>query len=144
MSSLEQLGAFVAGYRPDADALGSVRLHAADVVGAWIAATATAEGKALLSFQSAGATLHDRIAIHCGLARLSEVDDIHLGAMITPGAIVVPSALILAACLPDADVADVPAAIVAGYEATVRRCCIAASGRPISLRHSVLRLSPRG
>ena len=35
----------------------------------------------------------DRIAINVALARLSEIDDIHLGAMITPGAIVVPAAL---------------------------------------------------
>jgi 2-methylcitrate dehydratase PrpD len=51
---------------------------------------------------------------------LSEVDDIHLAAMITPGAIVVPAALIIAASLPDADPAELPAAIVGGYEAMIR------------------------
>ena len=60
------------------------------------------------------------MAINVALARLSEIDDIHLGAMITPGAIVVPAALTIAASLPDAAPDDVAAAIVVGYEAMVR------------------------
>jgi 2-methylcitrate dehydratase PrpD len=118
MSSLEQLGAFVAGYQPDQAARAAARLHVADTVGAWIAATGTAEGRALLAHRNAD--LLDRVAIHCALARLSEVDDIHLGAMITPGAIVVPAALTIAAAQPDTDPDDLAAAIVAGYEAMVR------------------------
>ncbi|MBM3527656.1 MAG: MmgE/PrpD family protein [Alphaproteobacteria bacterium] len=120
MSSLEQLGAFVAAYRPDEAAAAAVRLHAADTVGAWIAATRTPEGRALLAFRQDGATLTEHVAIHCALTRLSEVDDIHLGAMITPGSIVVPAVLTMAARLPDIDAEDVTAAIVAGYEAMVR------------------------
>ena len=60
------------------------------------------------------------MAINVALARLSEIDDIHLGAMITPGAIVVPSALTIAASLPDVTADDLAAAIVAGYEAMIR------------------------
>jgi 2-methylcitrate dehydratase PrpD len=121
MSSLEQLGAFVAGYHPDAEARAAVRRHVADTVGAWIAATATTEGQSLLKFRAAdAAALSNRVAIHCALARLSEVDDIHLAAMITPGAIVVPAALTIAAALPETDAAEVVAAIVSGYEAMVR------------------------
>ena len=40
--------------------------------------------------------------------------------MITPGAIVVPSALTIAASLPDVTTDDLAAAIVAGYEAMIR------------------------
>jgi 2-methylcitrate dehydratase PrpD len=119
MSSLEQLGAFVAGYQPDAGARAVVQRHVADTVGAWIAATGTSEGRALLKLRAADAALYDRVAIHCALARLSEVDDIHLAAMITPGAIVVPAALTIAA-RPEVDVAELAAAIVAGYEAMIR------------------------
>jgi 2-methylcitrate dehydratase PrpD len=120
MSALEQLGAFVAAHRPDERARAAVRLHAADTIGAWIAASGTQEGKALIAFRNDPAPLAERIAIHCALARLSEVDDIHLGAMITPGAIVVPAALTIAASLPDCEADELAAAIVAGYEAMVR------------------------
>ena len=50
----------------------------------------------------------------------SEIDDIHLGAMVTAGAIVVPSALTIAASLPDVGADDIAAAIVGGYEAMIR------------------------
>jgi 2-methylcitrate dehydratase PrpD len=97
-----------------------VRLHVADTVGAWIAATGTPEGRALLAHGGADEGALGRLAINCALARLSEVDDIHLGAMITPGAIVVPAALTLAARTPGVAAGDLAAAIVAGYEAMVR------------------------
>jgi 2-methylcitrate dehydratase PrpD len=120
MTALEKLGAFVANHIPNEPACAEARLHAADAIGAWIAATATKEGKLLLDFRRPGAALPDRIAINCALARLSEVDDIHLGAMVTPGAIVVPAALTIAAAMPDLDKDEVAAAIIAGYEAMVR------------------------
>ncbi len=97
-----------------------MRLHAADTIGAWIAACGTAEGRALLAFRKDADALADRVAINVALARLSEIDDIHLGAMITPGAIVVPAALTIAASLPDVAADDIAAAIVAGYEAMIR------------------------
>ena len=120
MSALERLGAFVAGHAPDRSAQAAVRLHMADTIGAWVAATATAEGRALLAFRGPDAPLLEQVAINCALARLSEVDDIHLGAMITPGAIVVPAALTVAASLPKIDATDLAAAIGAGYEAMIR------------------------
>jgi 2-methylcitrate dehydratase PrpD len=120
MSSIEQLGGFVANHRPDDRTVAAARLHAADTIGAWMAATRTQEGKALLAFRQDGATLTEHVAIHCALTRLSEIDDIHLGAMITPGSIVVPAVLAMAARLPDVESGDVAAAIVAGYEAMVR------------------------
>ncbi len=44
MTALEQLGAFVATHQPDERARADARLHAADLIGAWIAACGTAEG----------------------------------------------------------------------------------------------------
>jgi 2-methylcitrate dehydratase PrpD len=120
MTALERLGAFVADCATDERDRAAARLHTADTLGAWIAATATAEGRALLGHRQSDAPLTDRVAIHCALARLSEIDDIHLGAMVTPGSIVVPAALTIAADQPNSDAADVAAAIVAGYEAMVR------------------------
>jgi 2-methylcitrate dehydratase PrpD len=120
MTALEQLGAFVATHQPDENTRAAVRLHIADTIGAWIAACGTAEGRALLAFRKDADALADRLAINVALARLSEVDDIHLAAMITPGAIVVPSALTIAASLPDTSADDVIAAVIAGYEAMIR------------------------
>src|SRR5207245_4602999 len=98
MTVLEQLGAHVArgGAAPPREAL---RLHVADTVGAWVAGSATPEGRALLKFGANRDAMPDRVAMHCALARLSEIDDIHLASGITPGALVVPSALTIAASL---------------------------------------------
>jgi 2-methylcitrate dehydratase PrpD len=120
MTALEQLGAFVATHQPDERACAEVRLHAADTIGAWIAARGTPEGRALVAFRKDADGLADRLAINVALARSSEIDDIHLGAMITPGAIVIPAALTIAASLPDVAPEDLAAAIVAGYEAMIR------------------------
>src|SRR5258708_39872603 len=82
-----------------------VELHLIDTVGALIASARTVEGLGLLRFRAAmrargeGAWALD-LATRCALARLSEIDDIHLPSMITPGAIVIPGALTLAGALP--------------------------------------------
>jgi 2-methylcitrate dehydratase PrpD len=120
MTALEKLGAFVAAHVPDERACADARLHAADAIGAWIAAIATEEGRLLRTFRQQGAALPDQLAINCALARLSEIDDIYPGAMITPGAIVVPAALTIAAAFPELDKGELEAAIVVGYEAMVR------------------------
>lgn len=120
MTALEQLGAFVATCAPDDRVRAEARLHTADAIGAWIAAHETDEGRRLLAYRKAGDALPEKLAINVALARLSEIDDIHLGAMITPGAIVVPAALTIAASLPEAAQRDIVEAIVAGYEAMVR------------------------
>jgi 2-methylcitrate dehydratase PrpD len=120
VAALERLGDIVAGYQPDDAIRAAVKLRVADTLGAWIAATATAEGRALTGFRQPQASLPERIAISCALARLSEVDDIHLGAMITPGAIVIPAALTIAASMEKVVHDDLTAAVVAGYEAMIR------------------------
>src|SRR4029079_389243 len=120
MTALEQLGTFVATIAPGEPARAAVRLHVADTIGAWIAACGTAEGRALLAFRKDADGLGDRVAINVALARLSEIDDIHLAAMITPGSIIVPAALTIAGSLPDVGPDDLTAAIAAGYEAMIR------------------------
>jgi 2-methylcitrate dehydratase PrpD len=130
MSALERLGGYVATSgreRPCEAVRETVELHLIDTVGALIASTRTVEGLGLLRFRAAmraraqadGAWALD-LATRCALARLSEIDDIHLPSMTTPGAIVIPGALTLAGALPAVAAHDVIAAILAGTEAMTR------------------------
>lgn len=123
MTILEQLGAHAAGgYREGLPGplRSAVRLHLADTFGAWIAAGATAEGRALLRFEPPDReTVPGRIALGCALARLSEVDDIHLASGTTPGAIVVPAAVTLGCALGSGGTA-VAEAIAVGYDLMTR------------------------
>jgi 2-methylcitrate dehydratase PrpD len=118
MTVLEKLGAHVArgGAAPVREAL---RLHVADTMGAWIAGSATPEGRALLKFGATRGAMPDRVAVHCALARLSEIDDIHLASGTTPGSLIVPSGLTIAASLGREDAA-LAEAIAVGYDAMVR------------------------
>lgn len=123
MTALERLGAHaVGGYRQGLPGAvrDAVRLHLADTVGAWIAACATDEGRALRRFEAPDReSLPGRVALNCALARLSEVDDIHLSSATTPGAIVVSAALTLAGVL-GAGGAAVGEAVAAGYDLVTR------------------------
>jgi 2-methylcitrate dehydratase PrpD len=124
MTALERLGSYLAnGKDLPPLALANARLRLIDGVGAWVAGLGTAEGRALLAFRkeapdpgSASAAL----MAHCALARLSEIDDIHLAAMTTAGGIVVPAALTLAASLKVTEPAALARAIAGGYDAMVR------------------------
>jgi 2-methylcitrate dehydratase PrpD len=128
MTALEKLGAFVAQVQLPPRLRGLLDLHIIDAVGAWIGGLHTNEGAALLRWRGTldGAhpppvdKLRGDIAIHCALARLSEIDDIHLGAMITPGAIVVPAAVAIAASLGVSQSPALAAAMLAGYEMMIR------------------------
>ncbi len=128
MTEIEWLATKISG--PDAPALDArvVSLRILDTAGALVAGAGTEEGRMLLAMrrqarEAAGAfgradTDLDLI-VRCGLARLSEIDDIHRASMITPGAIIIPTVLTLAE---DAgiDSATIMAAIEAGYEAIIR------------------------
>jgi 2-methylcitrate dehydratase PrpD len=125
MTALKTMAAFVAeGVRervPDATRA-MARLHVTDTVGAWIAGAHTAEGRRLIGQPmpaNGGGLAHD-LGIHCSLTRLSETDNIHLASAITPGGIVIPAALTIAAARPDTGVDALIEAIVAGTEAMVR------------------------
>lgn len=123
MTILERLGAHAAGgYRQGLSGAtrDAARLHLADTVGAWIAAGSTAEGRALLRFlPSEGKDVPGRVALNCALARLSEIDDIHLASGTTPGALIVPAALTIGGSNGSSGAA-VAAAIAIGYDAMVR------------------------
>jgi 2-methylcitrate dehydratase PrpD len=126
MASLETLGAYVARdirNQVSDDLRALLALHLTDTTTAWIATRATREAQVLRKFQAetkqGEADVGLDILINCALTRLSEVDDIHLASMITPGSIVIPGALAIAAQLPPDPVA-LSEAIVAGYEAMIR------------------------
>jgi len=122
MTALDEFGNFIAAPKNLPEAAGrAARRHIVDIVGAWIAGRATAEGEALTRYcaQTLAASAADELVVHCGQARLSEVDDIHLSSLTTPGAIVVPTALTLAREA-DADRAAILEAIAGGYEAMIR------------------------
>jgi len=128
MNALEQLAGAIAGCEARGERVReTIEMHLVDTVGAWIASTRTAEGLALLRFRAAmpvGRRAGDDpaldLATRCALARLSEIDDIHLASMVTPSAIVVPGALTLAQTIPAATADDVRGAILAGTEAMTR------------------------
>jgi len=117
---LERFGARVVRADLPDEVRQAARLHVVDTVGAWVAGSATAEGRELAGFASTnGDELADRVATHCALARLSEIDDIHLVSATTPGALVVPAALTIAGT-PGREGGAIAEAIAAGYGAMAR------------------------
>jgi 2-methylcitrate dehydratase PrpD len=127
---LEQLGTFVAQSGPPSPRLRDLlALHVVDITGAWAASLRTAEGAALLGWRrtlgegrepGGMPQLRLDVATHCAMARLSEIDDIHLASTTTPGAIVVPGALTIAAACGIRDPSALAAAMTAGYEVMIR------------------------
>jgi len=128
MTALQQLGGYIAsGVRQSLtpELREALKLHVIDTVGAWVATAATHEARALTKFRNevrkaSPGDLALEVMINCALPRLSEIDDIHFASMITPGAIVVPSALTMAAALPGQSADTLAEAIVAGYETMIR------------------------
>jgi 2-methylcitrate dehydratase PrpD len=128
MSALERLAGAIASCEARGERVReAIEMHLVDTVGAWIASTRTAEGLALLRFRAAmrasGRAGDDPaldLAIRCALARLSEIDDIHLASMVTPSAVIFPAVLTLAQTMPGATADDVKGAILAGIEAMTR------------------------
>jgi 2-methylcitrate dehydratase PrpD len=60
-----------------------------------------------------------QVALNCALARLSEIDDIHLSSGTTPGALIVPAALTIGGSLGLGGTA-IAEAIAAGYDVMTR------------------------
>lgn len=93
---------------PSIDAMESaaqtLSVHVLDTVGAWIAGRATREGRLLNGLRGEHAPFNsstlDAVGLFTATARLTEVDDIHMASCTTPGALVVMTALTLAANLP--------------------------------------------
>ncbi len=114
MTSLQRFGDWVAA---GGDPPRGVALHLADAVAAWIAGRGTAEGRAVVALPAED--LPARVARECACARLSEIDDIHLVSATTPGGVIVPAAVTVAASV-GADAAALARAVDAGYEAMTR------------------------
>lgn len=92
---------------------GRLRLHVADTVGMILRGALLPEGRAAVALGS-------RLAAWCACARLTEADDIHLMSCTTPGAVVVPTALHLAACGVFKNWKDFLTSVLAGYEVLIR------------------------
>ena len=131
MSVLEQIEPWlIAGNEPLAPATRQrLAIHLLDTVGAWIAGRATEEGARLARLKTTpraspplltGQAL-DGIALACATTRLTEVDDIHMASCVTPGSVVVPTALVFATVQPRPPGRQTfAAALRAGYEAMTR------------------------
>ncbi|WP_440534564.1 MmgE/PrpD family protein [Variovorax sp. YR566] len=104
-------------------------IHLLDTVGAWIAGRASPEGVQLHRLKGQGthvpavfaASMLDSIALATATARLTEVDDVHMASCTTPGAVVILSALALAASAASGPAGAIgpgrlAASIHAGYE----------------------------
>ncbi len=131
MSVLEQMADYVA--RADtatlsAEESAALGVHLLDGLGAMIAGWATPEGAALGRLAAGGAgrpgafapATVDDVALRCAAARLTEIDDIHLRSGTTPGSVVVPVALTMAARIGGVGAADFAAAVTVGYEVMTR------------------------
>lgn len=129
MTALDDFAAYIAAMRADdASVQSRLRLHVADTVGANLSAMSVAEGVALCRWPAGlprlqdarEVDLGDHVGRHAALARSSEIDDIHLASLTTPGSVVVSAALVAATFVKDTKSEDVAAAILAGYEAMIR------------------------
>lgn len=110
------------------------KMHILDTVGAMFAGPQTAEGIAIGKFIESlddqatlpvigfalTASLPHAVFGACAAARTTEIDDIHLGSCTTPGSVVVPTALSLAAAGYFETSADMLSAIVVGYDLLIR------------------------
>src|SRR5215470_18669343 len=115
-SALERLAALIQS--PDfashaAARMDRLRLHIADTVGMMLHGASLVEGKRAIAAGS-------RLAAWCACARLTEADDIHLTSCTTPGSVVVPTALHLAACGVFKNWKDFLTSVLAGYEVLIR------------------------
>ena len=109
-------------------------MHILDTVGAMLAGPQTAEGIAIGKFIESlddqatipssvtplRASLPRAVFGACAATRTTEIDDIHLGSCTTPGSVVVPTALSLAAAGHFEKSADILSAVVVGYELLIR------------------------
>jgi len=125
MNVTEQLAAFASGIDAadlPAERTDMLRLHVFDTIGACIAGDAvgeTSDVRSVIGSDDGGALL-----LRCIAARCSEIDDIHLTSCITPGAVIVPAALVAsgerARAGSPVDDATFLAACAAGYEMLLR------------------------
>ena len=101
--------------------LDKLKMHIVDTVAARLAGSRTNEGAAV---RRLGASMRDAVGaavlVDCAHARCTEVDDIHLASCTTPGSVVVPTVLALAARGELRSVRECCAAALVGYETLIR------------------------
>ena len=97
-----------------------VRSHLIDTLGAMKAGLRLKEGISAGKFAAHDGSRHAAIAAACAAARCTEVDDIHLSSCTTPGSVVIPVALALAASRDLRTWKEFLAAVTAGYEVMIR------------------------
>lgn len=104
--------------------------HILDTVTAWICGQATPEGEQLgkklnEEHPILRGVLQDdvlnQVTVNCAITRLSEIDDIHLASCITPGSVIIPTALTLCSNLKvDFSLTTFTDAVIAGYDLMTR------------------------
>lgn len=104
--------------------------HLIDSVGASVAGAYATDGRSVLAFDARGALAGvdrprrddplEALTLRVAATRSTEIDDIHMPSCTTPGAVVIPTALTLAAARPAIDGDTLGTAILAGYEAMAR------------------------
>lgn len=97
-----------------------VQRHLIDTLGAMKAGLRLKEGISAGEFAAHDGSRHAAIAAACAAARCTEVDDIHLSSCTTPGSVVIPVALALAASRDLRTWQEFLAAVTAGYEIMIR------------------------
>lgn len=127
MTALERISAVLIAARaaPTPDQADGLARHVVDTLGALIAGRAVEETKALARALAdhdgaAAPSLASQVICAVACARATEIDDIHLGACVTPSAVAVPVALLTARHLGIGDGAGLLGAVRAGHEAMVR------------------------
>jgi 2-methylcitrate dehydratase PrpD len=106
---------------PTAARFDRVKAHIVDTLGALLAGSRTDEGMAVGRLVAhAGNDVGSAVLAGCAQARCTEIDDIHLTSCTTPGSVVVPTAMALAAAGDLRSVGDFVAAVLAGYESLIR------------------------
>jgi len=104
----------------------AVRQRLFDTLGATLVGLQTPEGRVLTR-------LHERLAVDdapcpaieaarllVGATRSTEIDDIDIASCTTPGSVVVPTALCVAASLTETDDRQIASAVATGYDAMIR------------------------
>ena len=105
---------------PVADAdLRAAERFVRDWIGCTVAGRAAPPGQALLRYARGQVDLETRVFLAAALAHVTETDDLHRGSITHPGAVVVPTAVVLGRAL-GAGGRAVLTAILAGYEVMLR------------------------
>ena len=103
--------------------------HVADTVLATRVGATLPDGQAVLEMQAGGTSMRpspindnplDDVAVRCAITRMTEIDDIHLPSGVTPGSIIIPTAITMARHLGVTQSSRFARAVISGLEAMTR------------------------